>query len=118
MIRRTHLRASDNPTSLTSCWNGEVDPERIVKAFPLDFIRPVLYGVESFGKLVNLMNKKGWIGGPVLVILEANGESVIFDGTHRIRAAVACGLSVVPVKIHTFGRAYVLARQGMLSWAE
>lgn len=57
-----------------------------------------LHGVRSrrlFGQLRDDMKANGWNGLPLLVI-ETETEYVAWTGSHRIAAAVASGLELVP----------------------
>lgn len=55
---------------------------------------------EKFAALIRDMKAKGWHGGPIIGFIVGDGRIIIHDGFHRSAAALAVGLSTVPVAIH------------------
>lgn len=40
---------------------------------------------------------------PPLIVVRPNGQAVIWEGNHRVRAAIAAGLPTIPVEVRYFG---------------
>lgn len=53
---------------------------------------------ERFDLLCDRMERRGWLGGPIL----ADTDYIIADGEHRLRAAEHIGLEEVPVRVYNW----------------
>ena len=74
----------------TPAFGGTVHPDEL----SVDADNPNEQPDEMFGKLVENMREKGWLGGPIIT----DADGLIADGEHRWRAAQEIGLDEVPVK--------------------
>jgi len=67
---------------------------RPIDALSVDGDNPNEMADDMFDLLVDRLESRGWVGGPIIT----NTEGVIADGEHRWRAATEAGLSEVPVR--------------------
>lgn len=62
------------------------------------------HGVEEpkkLDRLIRSMEKKGWIGRPLVGLDEDQNVIRLWTGSHRLAAALAAGLETVPVVLVT-----------------
>lgn len=43
------------------------------------------------------------VQNPVMVVIEKDGETKLWEGNHRVRAAIAAGVDLIPVEISYMG---------------
>lgn len=60
------------------------------------------YSPDGWGKFVADIKKNG-VKSPLSINIYKDGRVVIYEGNHRIRAAIAAGRKTIPVEISYYG---------------
>jgi len=97
------------PHSITRLDEGYVDPGELLHIPGLNGEQLLFeddptggYGEERWGALIEDIRING-LKWAILIFKEMDGRVGIHEGNHRLRAAIAAGLTRVPVEIRYFG---------------
>jgi hypothetical protein len=97
------------PYTITRLDEGHVDPKELLHLPGMEGEHLLFendhtggYGEERWNALVEDIRVDG-LKWAILVFKEMDGRVGIYEGNHRLRAAIAAGLNRVPVEIRYFG---------------
>ena len=95
---------ADHPGSITASFNNLWLDPRFLATIPGQRGEEKRIEPERVKTLAESMEKQGFLQGyNPLVCVESDGHATVWEGNHRIRAAVKAGLKAIPVDIRYFG---------------
>lgn len=96
--------AATHPNSITAYFkNLYVDPKKLAN-IPGKKGEHLRIEQKRVDELAESMRKEGFrVGSSPLICVEQDGTAFVWEGNHRIRAAIQAGLDAIPVDIRYFG---------------
>lgn len=99
---------AENPNGVTAWLRTTMSPKDIIRLPGLrgehNAIRP-----DNVERIARSIRERGYdTGAPITIEVQQDGQTYIYEGNHRTRAAVAEGIERVPVEVHYLGGAEMI----------